>query len=231
VSGEVGGTPGLIIVTQSGKVDWQGEGTPTGVIIMTTAAVDNNNDLQPDDFDGNSFEDPYPGYDPALSGAVPGVLPCTCGTNGTGTPVDDCIGTDLILGTGDDSLGNCVVDATPAFHDDSPRVAPLAPLTPHIAVDPGNGPDGINNTADDIGGFGNVALWGGVVIEGNAPTNTGDFDRGGRRCGQRPRRGPGGSGLPGVGRHLRRRRATRQLGHRRYVSVRHAGDEIGTSNS
>ena len=29
-AGEIGGTPGVIIVTQSGKVDWQGEGTPHG---------------------------------------------------------------------------------------------------------------------------------------------------------------------------------------------------------
>ena len=132
-----------------------------------------NGDLQPDDFDGNGFEDAYPGYDPALSGAIPGTLPCTCGNNGTpAIPGDDCLGTDLILGTGDDSLGNCVVDATPTFHDDDPRGAPLSPLTPPVSPDPGLGPDGINGTADDVGGVANVALWGGVVILGKAPTNT-----------------------------------------------------------
>ena len=82
-AGQAGGTPGVLIATRSGKFDWQGDGTPSGVIIMTTAAVDNNNDKQPDDFDGNGFEDAYPGYDPALSGAIPGTLPCTCGNNGT----------------------------------------------------------------------------------------------------------------------------------------------------
>jgi hypothetical protein len=232
VSGEVGGSPGVIIVTQSGKVDWQGEGTPTGVIIMTTAALDNNGDLQPDDFDGNGFEDPYPGYDPALSGAVPGTLPCTCGTNGTpAVAVDDCVGTDLILGTGDDDLGNCVIDASPVFHDDDPRGAPLAPLTPHIAVDPGLGPDGINGTADDVGGFANVALWGGIVINGNAPTNTGGTSTAAPAdAGSDLVEGLVVPGFPesvatygGVEPHD-------SSGIVRYVSVRHAGDEIGTSN-
>ncbi|MFI5215179.1 MAG: hypothetical protein ACHQ3O_01440 [Candidatus Limnocylindria bacterium] len=232
VTNEVGGSPGTIIVTQSGKIDWQGEGTPTGVIIMTTAALDNNGDRQPDDFDGNSFEDPYPGYNPALSGAVPGVLPCTCGNNGTPlVAVDDCVGTDLILGTGDDSLGNCVVDATPAFHDDDPRGAPLAPLTPHVAVDPGLGPDGINGTADDVGGVGNVALWGGVVINGNAPTNTGGTSTAAAAdAGNDLVEGLVVPGFPesvatygGVEPHD-------SSGIVRFVSVRHAGDEIGTSN-
>src|SRR5262245_35004322 len=173
LAGQTGGTPGVLIATRSGKFDWQGDATSSGVIVMTTAAVDNNNDKQPDDFDGNGFEDPYPGYDPALSGAIPGTLPCTCANNGTpAIPGDDCVGTDLILGTGDDVLGNCVVDATPAFHDDDPRVAPLSPLTPPISPDPGLGPDGLDGTADDVGGFGNVALWGGVVMLGKAPTNT-----------------------------------------------------------
>jgi hypothetical protein len=198
---------------------------------MTTAALDNNGDFQPDDFDGNSYEDPYPGYDPALSGAVPGVLPCTCGTNGTAVLVDDCVGTDLILGTGDDVLGNCVVDATPTFHDDDPRGAPLAPLTPHIAVDPGLGPDGINNTADDIGGFGNVALWGGIVINGSAPTNTGGTSTAAvADAGSDLVEGLVVPGFPesvatygGVEPHD-------SSGIVRYVSVRHAGDEIGTSN-
>jgi hypothetical protein len=232
LAGEIGGTPGVIIVTRSGRVDWQGNATPTGVIVMTTAAVDNNNDLQPDDFDGNTFEDPYPGYDPALSGAVPGVLPCTCGNNGTpANPVDDCIGTDLILGTADDSLGNCVVDASPKFLDNTPRTAPLAPLSPPIIPDPGLGPDGINGTADDIGGQANVGLWGGVVLLGQAPTNTGGTSTAAvADAGDDLVEGLVVPGFPeafatygGVEPHD-------SSGIVRYVSVRHAGDEIGVSN-
>jgi hypothetical protein len=231
-AGQTGGTPGVLIATRSGKFDWQGEGTPSGVIIMTTAAVDNNNDKQPDDFDGNGFEDPYPGFDPALSGAIPGTLPCTCGNNGTpAIPGDDCVGTDEILGTGDDSLGNCVVDATPAFHDDDPRGAPLAPLTPTVSPDPGLGPDGINGTADDVGGFGNVALWGGVVMLGKAPTNTaGASTAAVADAGDDIAEGFTVPGFPealvtygGVLPHD-------SSGIVRYVSVRHGGDEIGTSN-
>lgn len=232
VAGSVGGTPGVIVVTQSGQIDAQGEGTPSGVIIMTTAAVDNNGDFQPDDFDGNSFKDPYPGYDPALSGAVPGVLPCTCGNNGTpGDLTDDCVGTDSILGTGDDVLGNCVIDATPAFHDDSPRVAPLAPLTPPISPDPGNGPDGINGTSDDTGGDANVALWGGLVLNGKAPTNTiGATTSAVSDNGFAIVEGLTVPGFPeawalygGVLPHD-------SSGIVRYVSIRHTGDEIGVSN-
>jgi hypothetical protein len=232
VAGQTGGTPGVLIATRSGKFDWQGDATPSGVIIMTTAAVDNNNDKQPDDFDGNGFEDPYPGYNPALSGAIPGTLPCTCGNNGTpAIPGDDCVGTDEILGTGDDSLGNCVVDNTPTFHDDDPRNAPLAPLTPPISPDPGLGPDGINGTADDVGGFGNVALWGGVVMLGKAPTNTaGASTAAAADAGDDIAEGFTVPGFPealvtygGVLPHD-------SSGIVRFVSVRHGGDEIGTSN-
>ena len=230
VGGEIGGTPGVIIVTQSGKVDWQGEGTPTGVIIMTTAALDNNGDLHPDDFDGNGYEDPYPGYDPALSAG--GILPCVCGDNGTPlVDVDDCIGTDLILGTGDDVLGTCVVDATPTYHDDDPRFAPLAPLTPPVSPDPGLGPDGIDGTDDDKGGNANVGLWGGVVILGNAPTNAGGTST--AAAGDAGNDLVEGLVVPGFPQAFATYGGVEphdSSGIVRYVSVRHAGDEIGTSN-
>jgi hypothetical protein len=231
VAGEIGGTPGGIVVTRSGEVDWQGENSPTGVIVFTSAATDNNGDLQPDDFDGNGFRDPYPGYDPALSGAVPGVLPCTCGPGDPMLLNDSCVGPDLILGTGDDDLGNCVVDATPTYHDDDPRVAPLAPLTPPISSDPGLGPDGIDGTADDTGGESNVSLWGGIVILGRAPTNTGGTSTMAvADAGDDLVEGLVIPGWPesfatygGVEPHD-------SSGTIRYTSVRHAGDEIGLSN-
>jgi len=236
-AGEIGGTPGMIVVTRSGEVDWQGEGTPTGVIILTTAAVDNNSDFQPDDFDGNGFEDPYPGYSVSIA-------PCTCGDNATpGFVVDDCIGDDLILGTGDDDLGTCVLGAG-LFHDDDPRGiganltdgdgddgGPLAPLTPPIIPDPGLGPDGIDGSADDTGGEGNNALWGGVVVLGRAPTNTGGTSTAAvSDQGEDLVEGLVVPGWPeefatfgGVEPHD-------SSGIIRYVSVRHAGDEIGLSN-
>lgn len=232
VAGATAQTPATIIVTQSGQIDAQGENTPSGVIIMTTAAIDNNGDLQPDDFDGNSFRDPYPGYNPALSGAPAGTLPCTCGNNGTaGDPTDDCIGSDGLLGTGDDSLGNCVVDTTPTFHDDSPRVAPLAPLTPPISPDPGLGPDGINGTSDDTGGDGNVQLWGGIIVNGKAPTNTiGATTSAVSDNGFGIVEGLTVPGFPeawaiygGVMPHD-------SSGILRYISIRHTGDELGVSN-
>ena len=220
-AGQIGGTPAVIIVTQSGKVDWQGEGSPSGVIIMTSAAVDNDGDLHADDLDRNGFKDPYPGY----------VATCTCGTNGTGTLLDDCIGTDLILGTGDDSLGTCVVDATPTYHDDDPRFAPLAPLTPPVIPDPGVGPDGIDGTDDDTGGDANVALWGGVVILGHAPTNTGGTST--AAVGDAGNDLVEGLVVPGFPQSFATYGGVQphdSSGVVRFVSVRHAGDEIGASN-
>jgi hypothetical protein len=228
---EIGGTPGMLVVTRTGEADWQGDASASGVVIFTTAATDNNNDLQPDNFDGRGNFDPYPGFDPALSGAPAGNLPCTCGTNGTAALADDCVGTDLILGTGDDSLGNCVVDATPTFHDANPRTAPLAPLTPPISPDPGVGPDGINGTYDDTGGEANVQLWGGIVVLGKAPTNT---------AGATPSPAADGGDdiaeglvIPGWPEDLGIYGGTEvhdSSGIFRYLSVRHAGDEIGASN-
>ena len=53
-------TPGALIVTQSGRIDAQG--TANNPIIMTTAAVDNNQDGVCDDGDGDGFFDPHPGF-------------------------------------------------------------------------------------------------------------------------------------------------------------------------
>ena len=74
----------------------------------------------------------------------------------------------------------------------------------------------------------NVALWGGLVILGRAPTNLANGCGVGNGMGtveglDRPR-------LPAGGCDLRRRPAARQLRRVRFVSIRHAGDEIGASN-
>jgi hypothetical protein len=95
-----------------------------------------------------------------------------------------------------------------AFLDDTPKTAPLAPL---------NG-----------AGFANVGLWGGVVILGRAPTNLGNFC--GLGFGRCTIEGLTVPGFPvadvtygGVEPHD-------SSGVIQYVSVRHAGDEIGASN-
>jgi hypothetical protein len=51
------GTPGTLIITQGAYLDAQG--SATNPIIMTTAAVDNNNDGVPDDDDGNGNPDAW----------------------------------------------------------------------------------------------------------------------------------------------------------------------------
>jgi hypothetical protein len=170
--GSQDGTPGAVIVTQDGRII--AEGTSSNPIIMTTAAVDNDDDGVADDLDGNGFKDAYPGFEPG-----------TCPA--------------------------CVADATPAYLDDDPLNAPVAPL----------GKDGLAN----------LSLWGGLVVLGNAPTNNAD------KCGAIS---PGygectieGLTIPGFpiadaayGGVLPHDNS----GILRFISVRHAGDEIGSGN-
>ena len=82
-----------------------------------------------------------------------------------------------------------------------------------------------------MGGFANLALWGGIVINGNAPTNTGGTSTAAAAdAGNDLVEGLVVPGFPesvaiygGVEPHD-------SSGIVRFVSVRHAGDEIGTSN-
>lgn len=156
VQGSTVGTPGVLIVTQSGRI--KAEGTAASPIIMTTAAVDNNNDGIADDDDSNGFRDAW------------------------------------VLGD--------------TFLDDTPRTAPLAPL----------------NKA----GNGNVALWGGLVILGSAPTNL--EDKCGVGYGQCTIEGLTVPGFPAADALYGGNLPHDSSGVLKYVSVRHAGDEIGNSN-
>jgi hypothetical protein len=157
VAGSTAGTPGALIVTQTGKI--LAQGAPDDPIIMTTAAVDNNNDGNADDVDVPiGFEDEWVAGD--------------------------------------------------TFLDDDPASAPLAPL----------------NKAGEQ----NVALWGGLVVLGRAPTNLADgCGVGVGRCTVEGLTVPGfpvaQATYGGVESHD-------SSGIVQYVSVRHAGDEIGTSN-
>jgi hypothetical protein len=163
LAGSSVGTPGALIVTQSGTI--VANGTASDPIIMTTAVVDNNGpggagppDGVPDDDDSNGFLDAW----------VPG----------------------------------------DAFHDDTPKTAPLAPL--------------------DTAGNANVGLWGGVVVLGFASTNLSD------PCGT----GQGtctveGLLVPGFPASDAKYGGTDDAdssGSLSYISVRHAGDELGLGN-
>jgi hypothetical protein len=184
-TGTINNNPGALLVTRDSMII--ADGTPTTPIIMTTAAVDNDNDGVCDNLNGDAFTDPHPGFVPNLPAG------CTLGVN--------CCA----------DLGNCTVAATPAtaqWCDDDPLNAPLAPLN-----------------AD---GRENVRLWGGVVIAGNAPANLGD-DEG---------QGWGEGILEGIQVPQTDIRFAQYCGAEphdnsgifRYVSVRHAGDELAPAN-
>jgi hypothetical protein len=170
VQNETNGVPGALIVTQTGIINAQG--TASNPIVMTTAAVDNDNDNVPDDLDGDGYLDPYPGFDPA-----------------------DC-------------PGACTNPGLAIFYDDAPKTAPLAPL--------------------DANGNGNLSLWGGVAILGNAPTNLQN------KCGV----GYGqctieGLTFPGYSAEDAKYGGSDPhdySGIMKYVSVRHAGDKIDDDN-
>jgi hypothetical protein len=195
ISGDPRGTPGALIVTREGTLNASGLPTAAGVIIATTAAVDNDGDDVADDLDGSGFPDQYPGF----------VAPCV----NAGLPTSP-EGADNLLGTADDELGTCVLDASPSFLDDSPRTAPLAPLDPE--------------------GNQNNGLWGGVVILGNAPTSLDGSDDASLTIGQGVVEGlpfPGYS--PALGTYGGAEPHD-SSGRFEYVSVRHAGDEIDDAN-
>jgi hypothetical protein len=101
-TGGVDNNAGSLVVTQDSQII--ADGTPTSPIIMTTAAVDNDNDGACDNLDsglGNSFRDPFPGLNPNV--------PAGCAATNTCTTA---------------CTGGCV----PLFCDDTPAAAPLAPL-------------------------------------------------------------------------------------------------------
>ena len=97
---------------------------------------------------------------------------------------------------------------TDTFFDDDPRGAPLAPL----------------NTA----GESNVSLWGGLVILGSAPTNL--AAAAGVAYGEGIVEGLTVPGFPVADATYGGLNPHDDSGSYRYVSVRHAGDELGEGN-
>lgn len=99
-------------------------------------------------------------------------------------------------------------DLGDTFLDDTPTTAPLAPL--------------------NLAGNGNVALWGGVVILGNAPTN--NADRAGVGYGKATIEGLTVPGYPAAYATYGGVLPHDNSGSLTFASIRHAGDEIGNSN-
>lgn len=99
-------------------------------------------------------------------------------------------------------------DPGDAFLDDTPATAPLAPL--------------------NAAGRANVSLWGGVVILGNAPTN--NADKSGVGFGQAIVEGLTVPGFPAADATYGGLLPHDNSGLLNFVSIRHAGDEIGNSN-
>ena len=97
------------------------------------------------------------------------------------------------------------------FLDDDPLGAPLAPLD------------------KSAGGNANVALWGGLVLLGRAPTNLSDFCGVGL-TGMCTIEGLTVPGFPAADAMYGGVEAHDSSGIVQFVSVRHAGDEIGNSN-
>ena len=110
--------------------------------------------------------------------------------------------------------GGCPAACAPAttgqavFLDDTPRTAPLAPL--------------------DKAGKANVALWGGLVILGYAPTNL--ADKCGVGFGKCTVEGLTVPGFPAADATYGGTLPHDNSGSLRFVSLRHGGDEIGNSN-
>jgi len=143
------------------------------------------------------------------SGTLPG-LPIIMTT----AAVDNVDNTTLLPpadGIADDVDNNGFEDkwiAGSVFLDNDPKNAPLAPL----------------NKA----GKANVALWGGLVILGNAPVN--DADKAGLGFGKATIEGLTVPGFPVVDVTYGGLLPHDNSGRLRYVSIRHAGDEIGEGN-
>jgi hypothetical protein len=114
-------------------------------------------------------------------------------------------------GVADDADTNGFADAWDpgdVFLDDTPTTAPLAPLNKN--------------------GLANVSLWGGVVVLGNAPTN--NADKAAVGYGKALVEGLTVPGFPAAYATYGGILPHDNSGILRFVSIRHAGDEIGNSN-
>ncbi len=104
--------------------------------------------------------------------------------------------------------GSCVPDATPTYYDGTPLSNPLAPISP--------------------AGRENTQLWGGLVLLGSAPTNLGD--EAGEGFGIRSIEGLAVPGFTVADTLYGGLLPHDDSGSLKYLSIRHAGDEIGSGN-
>jgi hypothetical protein len=122
-------------------------------------------------------------------------------------------GLDPNIPAGCAAAGTCTTACTgacvPLFCDDTPTTAPLAPL--------------------DAAGRENVQLWGGLALQGNAPTNLGN-DEGAGTMGVGVLEGVAVPTTPGPLTFYGGVEPHDTSGVVRYVSVRHAGVEIAANN-
>jgi hypothetical protein len=125
--------------------------------------------------------------------------------NTTGLPPRDFIADDLDSNGYEDAWVS-----GGSFLDDTPTTAPLAPL----------------NRA----GTSNTALWGGLVVLGNAPTNNALKAGAAVGYGQTVIEGLTVPGFPAADAQYGGVQPHDDSGVLRYVSVRHAGDELGGGN-
>ena len=109
-----------------------------------------------------------------------------------------------------DCPGACSLPGPGLFYDVAPTSTPLAPL--------------------DAAGNENIVLWGGMVILGNAPTNYGGDATGAGGYGTALVEGLTVPGFPAIDATYGGNITSDSSGVYRYLSVRHAGDEIGNSN-
>ncbi len=135
---------------------------------------------------------------------------------------------DDVNDNGFEDAYDCGNIGSDAFLDDDPANAPLAPLNkPNPGLDGILGGSGVD---DDLGGEANVALWGGLVILGRAPTNLADACPDPGDFGQCTVEGLTVPGFPVEDATYGGIEINDSSGALSYVSVRHAGDELGEGN-
>ena len=156
-----------------------------------------------------------PGSTAGAPGAI--IVTQTGRINAQGTATNPIVFTTAAIDNNNDGIPDDL-DGNPGFKDpwtpgstfldDTPTTAPIAPL--------------------DKAGNANVQLWGGLVILGNAPTNLAD------KCGvgfsKCTIEGLTVPGYPAADCTYGGAKPHDNSGILKYVSLRHAGDEIGNSN-
>jgi hypothetical protein len=203
---------------------WGGAANPSPIILDQTIFVKNNATLT---ILPGTIVRGQPRQGPVIPGSTvgaPGALIVTQAgrINAAGSATNPIIFTTAALDANQDGIPDDV-DGNPGFKDPWTPAAGLTNFFDNAALDPNHPPAPLAKN-----GRGNVQLWGGLVILGNAPTNL--ADRCGLGFGKCTVEGLTVPGYPvadctygGVEPHD-------NSGILRFASLRFAGDEIGNSN-